>query len=114
VINGGECLTGWREEMVHGQRAWILDLPEVAAGRWYFRSLFVNGKRRPRARLPKFSPDAKGVKNVFRIAEPRFPEKRKLFDGDHVGFRSVDWSICGPRKVCSAKVSPRQALPRKP
>ena len=26
----------------------------------------------------------KGVKNVFRIGEIRFPEKRKLFDGDHM------------------------------
>ncbi|MEI6197585.1 MAG: right-handed parallel beta-helix repeat-containing protein [Verrucomicrobiota bacterium] len=84
VLDGGERLTGWREETLHGQRAWVLDLPEVAAGRWYFRSLFVNGQRRPRARLPKFSPDAEGVKNIFRIGELRFPEKRKLFDGDHV------------------------------
>ncbi|MCU0772708.1 MAG: right-handed parallel beta-helix repeat-containing protein [Verrucomicrobia bacterium] len=84
VLDGGERLTGWRETEVHGRRAWILDLPEVAAGRWYFRSLFVNGQRRPRARLPKFSPDAKGVNNVFRIGELRFPDQRKLFDGDHV------------------------------
>jgi hypothetical protein len=84
VIDGGEPLSGWREAEVHGRSAWILDLPEVAAGRWYFRSLFVNGERRPRARLPKFSPDAQGVKNIFRIGEIRFPEKRQLFDGDHV------------------------------
>jgi hypothetical protein len=84
AIDGGVELTGFREEALNGRRAWILDLPEVAAGRWHFRSLFVAGVRRPRARLPKFSPDAAGVDNVFRIGELRFPERRKLFDGDHV------------------------------
>ncbi len=82
VVDGGVPLEGWRETEENGRRAWVLDLPDVAAGRWRFRSLFVNGERRPRARLPKFSPDAQGVRNVFRIGEIRFPEKRKLFDGD--------------------------------
>ena len=31
----------------------MTDLPDVAAGKWFFRSLFVNGQRRQRARLPK-------------------------------------------------------------
>ena len=31
----------------------MADLDAVAAGSWYFRQLFVNGERRPRARLPK-------------------------------------------------------------
>jgi len=70
--------------MHEGRRAWSLDLPEVAQGSLYFRTLFVDGARRPRARLPKFSPDQNGVHHTFRIGEIRFPEKRKLFDGDHV------------------------------
>lgn len=83
VVDGGVPLEGWRETEENGRRAWALDLPDVAAGRWFFRSLFVEGERRPRARLPKFSPDAQGVRNVFRIGEIRFPDRRKLFDGDH-------------------------------
>lgn len=86
VFDGGEELAGWREENVNGRRAWVLELPEVAAGRRFFRSLFVNGQRRPRARLPKFSPDAAGVQNVFRIGKLRHPERRGLFDGDHAFF----------------------------
>lgn len=53
VIDGGERLRGWRLETVHGRTAWTVHLPDVAAGAWTFRSLFVNGQRRPRARLPK-------------------------------------------------------------
>lgn len=84
VIDGAVELEGFREETVGGRRSWILDLPEAASGKLYFRSLFVNGNRRPRARFPKFSPDSQGVKNLFRISELRYPEKRKLFDGDNI------------------------------
>jgi hypothetical protein len=50
VLTGGRRLQGWRR----GERgAWELDLPEVSSGSWYFRSLWVNGVRRRRARLPE-------------------------------------------------------------
>lgn len=84
ILDGGMELLGLREEMREGRRTWVMEIPEVKEGKCYFRSLFVDGKRRPRARLPKFSPDVKGVKNLFRIGKLRFPEKRKMFDGDHV------------------------------
>jgi len=84
VFDGSQRLSGWTETTHAGRRAWVLDLPEVASGRWYFRTLFVGGSRRPRARWPKFTPDAAGVENVRRIAELRFPEQRKLFAGDNV------------------------------
>jgi hypothetical protein len=38
---------------VNGQKAWVVDLPEVKAGQWRFRQLFVNGERRSRPRLPR-------------------------------------------------------------
>ncbi|MCD6519928.1 MAG: right-handed parallel beta-helix repeat-containing protein [Anaerolineae bacterium] len=53
ILDGGVRITGWQESELHGQRVWTVRLPEVAAGKWYFRQLFVNGKRRPRTRLPK-------------------------------------------------------------
>lgn len=84
VFDGGRVLSGWAETSHAGRRAWVLDLPEAAAGGLAIRSLFANGQRRPRARFPKFSPDAAGVKNTLRIGEIRFPEKRGLFAGDHV------------------------------
>ena len=84
VIDGGRELSGLRETTHNGLRAWTVTVPEVATGHLNLRSLFVDGVRRPRARFPKFSADAVGVKNTLRIGEIRFPEKRKLFDGDHV------------------------------
>lgn len=53
VVDGGQRIAGWRVERVNDRQAWVVDLPEVAEGRWFFRSLFVRGARRPRARLPK-------------------------------------------------------------
>lgn len=53
VISGGRLLTGWRPAEVNGRKAWALDLPDVAAGRWYFRQLWVGGERRFRPRLPR-------------------------------------------------------------
>ncbi|HEV7298464.1 MAG TPA: right-handed parallel beta-helix repeat-containing protein [Tepidisphaeraceae bacterium] len=84
IFDGAERIDGWTETTHAGCRAWVTTVPDVAANRWYFRSLFVRGSRRPRARLPKFTADAKGVANVRRIAELRYPENRKLFAGDNV------------------------------
>ncbi len=81
VFDGGERLTGWKVGQRNGRTEWTLDLPDVAAGRQFFRSLFVNGRRAPRARFPKFSPDAQGAKQVLRIGEILEPEKDGLFDG---------------------------------
>ncbi len=61
VIDGGQAVTGWSATTVNGRDAWVTDLPEVAAGEWSFRQLFVNGERRSRARLPK--------QGLFRMAE---------------------------------------------
>ncbi|MCX7005464.1 MAG: hypothetical protein NTV22_19660, partial [bacterium] len=46
LFDGGRVLTGWAETTHAGRRAWTLDLPEVATGHLYFRSLFVAGQRR--------------------------------------------------------------------
>ncbi len=81
VFDGGEQLTGWKVGQRNGRTEWTLDLPDVAADRWFFRSLFVNGRRAPRARLPKFSPDEKGATNVFHIGEIKNPEAGHLFAG---------------------------------
>jgi hypothetical protein len=89
VFDGGRILSAWTESTHSTRRAWTLDLPEVASGHLYFRSLFVTGQRRPRARYPKFSPDAHGVENTLRIGAMRFPERRDLFAGDHM-FKPVE------------------------
>jgi hypothetical protein len=49
VFTGGRKITGFTPAE-NGQ--WKVHLPEVAAGKWYFEALFVNGRRAVRARSP--------------------------------------------------------------
>ncbi len=53
VISGARVITGWTPGTINGIACWQVTLPEVSAGRWWFTQLFVNGKRRMRARFPK-------------------------------------------------------------
>lgn len=53
LISGARELSGWREGVINGRPCWQVELPEVKAGRWWFTQLFVNGRRRLRARFPK-------------------------------------------------------------
>jgi hypothetical protein len=48
TISGGQKIPCWQR---HG-KLWKTTIPDVAAGKWKFRELFVNGERRPRARTP--------------------------------------------------------------
>jgi hypothetical protein len=81
VFDGGEQLTDWKVGQRNGRTEWTLDLPTVASGAWFFRSLFVNGLRAPRARLPKFAPEVKSANNVFHIGEIKNPDAGHLFAG---------------------------------
>ncbi len=49
VFSGGRVLRGWQPAE---DGLWKLQIPDVAAGRWYFEQLFVNGRRATRARSP--------------------------------------------------------------
>lgn len=49
VISGGKLISGWRRQE---DGTWQTTIPEVKAGKWRFRELFVNGKRAVRARQP--------------------------------------------------------------
>ncbi len=97
ILDGGEILTGWKVGTRNGRTEWTLDLPEVPQGKRYFRSLFVNGRRAPRARFPKFTPDAVGGKNILRVGEMLEPEKTGLGEGRDTfkpvpGDISPDWA----------------------
>lgn len=49
VLSGGRRIAGWKK----GEgNVWTVELPEVKAGSWYFRQLFVAGQRAIRARTP--------------------------------------------------------------
>ena len=49
ALNGGRPITGW---MKGPGAVWSTHLAQVQGGQWYFRQLFVNGKRATRARTP--------------------------------------------------------------
>jgi hypothetical protein len=48
-LSGGQKINGWRKGLGD---VWTAEIPEVRAGQWYFRQLFVNGHRATRARTP--------------------------------------------------------------
>ncbi|HKI32132.1 MAG TPA: right-handed parallel beta-helix repeat-containing protein [Gemmataceae bacterium] len=52
VVSGGRRIGGWKEVSVAGRKLWAADVPDVKDGRWYFHELWVNGRRRTRARHP--------------------------------------------------------------
>jgi hypothetical protein len=53
VLSGAVPVTGWRVESLPGMTVWTADVSALARSHGPFRSLFVNGERRPRPRLPK-------------------------------------------------------------
>lgn len=53
VVLGGRRMVGLRPGP---GGVWSVELPEVKAGTWSFRSLFVDGRRLPRARHPNADP----------------------------------------------------------
>jgi hypothetical protein len=79
IIDGGIQIAGFAETTLDsGVRAWVATVPDVAAGKWAFKSLFVNGRRAPRTLLPR------GMKAQFRIEDvPGHTKEEQLFDGAH-------------------------------
>jgi len=52
VISGGRKLTGWKQVNEGGKNLWMIEIPEVREGKWYFHQLWINGEPRPRSRHP--------------------------------------------------------------
>ena len=50
VLYGGRRVTNWRKD---GDKFYAAELPGVKEGTWDFRTLVVDGKLRPRARMPR-------------------------------------------------------------
>lgn len=49
VFSGGQAITGFK---LTDDGNWSVQIPDVAAGKWYFEQLWVNGRRAIRARSP--------------------------------------------------------------
>ena len=86
VISGARRITGWRKAEVNGKQAWAADLPDVAAGKWEFRELYVNGRRAARPRLP-----AKGFYSMKELPGAALPTG---WDQGH-----YDKFVCNPGDV---------------
>lgn len=52
IISGGRRIATWKEVEVAGKKLWAADVPGARDGKWFFRELWINGKRATRARLP--------------------------------------------------------------
>ena len=66
VISGGVPIVGWKEQ--GGGPLWTTTIPQVKEGKWYFRQLFVGGKRAVPARSPNEG-------EVYTMAGPLEPLK---------------------------------------
>ena len=49
IVSGGRRITGWKRG---AGKLWTTTIPEVKAGKWRFRQLFVDNRRATRARTP--------------------------------------------------------------
>lgn len=80
VFSGGRTIKGWRKG---DGEVWTAQIEDVRSGGWYFRSLFVNGERRRRARTPN-----EGYLRVAGKAPARIdPETSKPISRDRTAFR---------------------------
>ncbi|GAB4170978.1 MAG: hypothetical protein Fur0032_10070 [Terrimicrobiaceae bacterium] len=93
VLDAGVPITDWIEATHKGRRAWVADLPEVRAGTWSFRQLFVDGVRRPRARRPKFGTSADSRGNLFRMADIRRLEASNKMEGGDFLFQPAPGDV---------------------
>jgi hypothetical protein len=94
VFTGGRAITGW---VAGSDGLWMAKVPEVAAGKWYFEQLFVNGRRAVRARTPnKFWFD------IIRVTEEKLPVDEK--DAHAKEARRIVW-ISPDDFACIAKLS---------
>jgi len=80
VLSGGRVIGGWSPA---GGGLWQARVPEVVRDKWVFRQLFVNGKRRTRARSPNH-----GWFTVAGKAPPRIdPKTGGEIQRDRTAFR---------------------------
>lgn len=64
VISGGQLITGWRQATINGVSAWAARVPAKLLARG-FHSLWVNGRRAARTRLPR-----EGYFQIEKLADP--------------------------------------------
>jgi len=93
IISGGRVIWDWRKTP---DGNWYVEIPEVKAGRWIFRQLFVNGRRATRARHPdkaylRVEQVGNDRRTHFRFRAGDIPTLSDLSGVELVFFH--DWSI---------------------
>jgi hypothetical protein len=79
VLSGGKRLAGaWAQ--TPGKPYWQLDVPDAHASQWAFRSLFVNGESRTRARTPNWGEKVLRAEGREPGGDPR--QALRFFPGD--------------------------------
>ena len=94
VFSGGRLIQGWKEVSVDGKRLWAAPLPAVREGEWYFRELWVDGRRAIRARAPN--------KGYFSIAE--VPDKVPSWNEGQSRFRFQEGDLKNWPSATNAEV----------
>ena len=97
ILDGGKRVGGWSKTDVNGRCCWLADLPEVRAGDWDFRQLFVNGRRALRPRLPRTG--------LFRMAEvPDMPLPNSWGGGGYTRFVANEGDVTAFRNLNDIEV----------
>jgi hypothetical protein len=52
VLSGGRRISDWKEADFAGRKLWATEVPAVRDRKWFFRELWINGRRAVRARNP--------------------------------------------------------------
>ena len=89
VISGGHRITNWKK--VAGKPGWwTTEIPAVREGKWHFNQLFINGRRKQRARTPN--------KGYFTI-EGASPQSKPVSFHFHAGELKPEWAASGDVEV---------------
>jgi parallel beta-helix repeat protein len=92
MISGGKTLSGWRKTTTNGKQMWLLEIPEVKQGTWYFRQLWFDGELRRRARYPHQGYLKVEVATAPEVEPPLAPGPYSLnyYAGDLQAWRTID------------------------
>jgi hypothetical protein len=84
ILSGGRRIDGWRAAKLNGRDCWAADVPGVRDGQWFFRELWIDGRRAIRARLPDAGKYFHVVESPDAGKQWDVGQTRMRFDGDDV------------------------------
>jgi hypothetical protein len=94
VLSGGRKIEGWKEQAMDGKKLWVAEIPEVRKGKFFFRELWVNGRRAIRARHPNHG--------YFTVKD--LPDATPDWEKGHTRFRYNDNDLVPWKTITNAEV----------